>query len=427
MRRMLSMFKVQVIQTIRDRGELVSILVLPLALTWVFGVAFGGDIYQQPMVVLWLDGDTGVYAEEIRYIAEAEESIEIEDAVEAEVVEKLDSGEAGMAVRVPEGFSDDLEAGGQATIEMVIPPDSQTGQVAVEILQGAVARVSANVEAARVTVDAMGSVTSMLPPGFESDNYTAPEEPTFADVYETADAYWEPDPPVEVSGIQVTESAERGDAVHGAKQRSVLGRVHADVRAVRLLRFCAGDSRGARAGHAPAIAGDSGVEAGHSRRQVVWHIGVGAIEAFILIGFGALGFGVPWGSNPAAVDPADDGICALGWRPRAAGHGYRSDWKSTLSGRSCDRDGARDARWLLLADRDHGTGDADHREIHSYGLGDVGPARCRRAQPGARGRAAPHGDPIRYGRRLLRCRPGLPQDRLGRPGTLNPRVLRSRR
>ena len=114
MARMLAMFRIQVIQTVRDRGELVSILVLPLLLTWVFGVAFGSQGADRPVEVLWLDGDTGLHAEHIKTIAAEEPSITLVDATREEAEVALDEGTAALAVFVPEGFSDEVAAGGSA-------------------------------------------------------------------------------------------------------------------------------------------------------------------------------------------------------------------------------------------------------------------------------------------------------------------------
>lgn len=300
MRRMLSMFKVQVLQTVRDRGEIISILVLPLLLTWVFGVAFGGDIYQKPVTVLWIEGDTGIYAEDIRAIAEGEASIAIEDATEAEAINKLDSGEAGAAVRVPEGFSDDIKAGRSASVEIVVPPDSQTGQAAAEIVQGAIARVSANVEAARRTIDALDSAREMIPPELSSSSANA-SVPTFGTIYDTADSLWEPDPPVTVTGEQVVSSNERGDTVMAAS--NVQYSIGFTLMFVLFVSF----------GSAQGILEER--EQGTLRRLLVTPtsksvilggkslgiVGVGGMEALILVGFGALVFGVPWGSEPLAV------------------------------------------------------------------------------------------------------------------------------
>lgn len=310
MRRMLSMFKVQLLQTVRDRGELVSILVLPLALTWVFGVAFGSDVYQQPVNVLWIEGDTGTYAEEIRSIADQEDSIAIVDATEAEASEKLDAGEAGLAVRIPAGFSANLEAGNQVSVELIVPPDSSTGQAAAEIVQGAVARVSANAEAAQVTADALTQVAGhsptvpdsttgrtilVPPPGF------VPPPPGFSAIYETADSFWEPDPPVGVAGQQVVASAERGDTTMAPS--NVQYSVGFTLMFVLFVSF----------GSAQGILEER--EQGTLRRLLVTPaskpvilggksfgiVGIGVLEALILIGFGAVLFGVPWGSTPLAV------------------------------------------------------------------------------------------------------------------------------
>lgn len=291
--KMLSMLKIQVLQTVRDRGELISILVLPLLLTYVFGVAFGSQGAEGPVRVLWLDGDSSVYAQEIRSIAATEPSIEIEDATQDQAEERLDSGEAGVAVRIPVGFGDDLEAGTAATVELIVPPDSQRGQAAAEIVQGAIARVSANAEAAHISVAAVSDLAAQT--GAQVG------EIEFADAYDVADSYWEPDPPVGVTGEQVVASDVRGDEVFAAS--NIHYSVGFTLMFVLFVSF----------GSAQGILEER--EQGTLRRLLVTPasrpiilggkslgiIGVASMEALILIGVGALVFGVPWGSDPLAV------------------------------------------------------------------------------------------------------------------------------
>lgn len=291
--KILSMLKIQVLQTVRDRGELISILVLPLLLTYVFGVAFGSQGTEGPVRVLWLEGDSSVYAQEIRSIAAREPSIEIEDATQEQAEERLDSGEAGVAVRVPAGFGDDLEAGTAATVELIVPPDSQRGQAAAEIVQGAIARVSANAEAAHISVAVINDLAAQT---------GAPiPEGSFAEAYEVADSYWEPDPPVGVTGEQVVASDVRGDEVFAAS--NIHYSVGFTLMFVLFVSF----------GSAQGILEER--EQGTLRRLLVTPvsrpiilggkslgiIGVASMEALILIGVGSLVFGVPWGSDPLAV------------------------------------------------------------------------------------------------------------------------------
>jgi len=125
--------------------------------------------------------------------------------------------------------------------------------------------------------------------------------PTFAQAYETADALWEPQAPVGVVGEAVVASDERGDTVLAESN------IHYSVGfTLMFVIFVAFSS-------AQGILEER--EQGTLRRLLstpasrpiilggksLSIVGVGVLEALMLIGFGSLVFGVPWGSDPLAV------------------------------------------------------------------------------------------------------------------------------
>ncbi|MDP2232328.1 MAG: ABC transporter permease, partial [Actinomycetota bacterium] len=231
MRRMLAMLRVSVIQILRDRSELISIVVLPLVLTYVFGVAFGAQGADRPIAVLWLEGDTSAYAAQIRELVDTEAAVEVVEVTRAEADKKFADGDATIAVRAPKGFGAAIEAGEAAAVEVEQAPGSTGGTVALEVVQGAVARVSADVQAARVTAQVWPKQLPSDPSDYilstpanrhpigrpgQSPVPQLGDLPSFDDLYNTADSFWEPDPPIGVSGMAVVASDVRGDNVLAA-------------------------------------------------------------------------------------------------------------------------------------------------------------------------------------------------------------------
>jgi len=312
MRRMLAMLQVSVIQILRDRGELVSIVFLPLLLTYVFGVAFGSSGSERPIAVLWLEGDTSAYATQIRTLIDDEASVEIVEVTRAEADKKLADGDASIVVRVPEGFGSEIDGGKNAAVEVEQAPDSNRAMAALEVVQGAVARVSADVQAARITAEVWpgGEVHDIRPtPGVAPDlsKFTpaafAPlgDPPAFAELYDSADGFWEPEPPIGVTGTKVTSSEVRGDNVLAASN------VHYSVGfTVMFVMFMAFGSAGGileerEQGTLRRLLVTPSTRAHILGGKVLGVIGTSTIEATILVGLGALAFAVPWGRDPLAL------------------------------------------------------------------------------------------------------------------------------
>ncbi|MDP2181069.1 MAG: ABC transporter permease [Actinomycetota bacterium] len=308
MRRMFAMLRVSVIQVLRDRGELVSIVVLPLLLTYVFGVAFGSQGAERPVLVMWLDGDTSRYAQQIENLVAEDPSIDVERSTPELAEEKLDKGEAALIVRIPGGFGTALETGRKGTVEVTQDPSSQRATGAREVVQGAAARVGAGAQAATVAAGVLRDLAEVQlarrrggPPGMEATPTPAAVPPSFATAYDIADGFWEPDPPIGVAGVQVTSSEVRGDSVLATS--NIQYSVGFTLMFVLFMAF----------GSAGGILEER--EQGTLRRllvtpssraqilggKILGVIGTSTIEALILVGLGAVAFSVPWGRDPLAL------------------------------------------------------------------------------------------------------------------------------
>jgi len=294
------MLRLSFLQTIRDRSELVSMIVLPVALTWVFGLAFGSGGVIGDTQVLWVEGgDSSVYALQIREVMDDQATIEITDASAVDAQEKIEADEVSLVVFIPEGFGEALEGGEQATIEVTRNLDSGRATSAMEALQGVVTRVSTNVQAASWVAEYEGAT-----PRVDGDIVWYPETDlglTFAQAYDIADSFWEPAPPVAVSAVTVTRAEVRGDAVQA--EGNVQYSVGFTVMFVMFMAF----------GSAGGILEER--EQGTLRRllvvpaskpvilggKVAGVIASSTLEAVILVGLGAVAFAVPWGNNLPAL------------------------------------------------------------------------------------------------------------------------------
>lgn len=281
-RKILALAWLNALQLLRNPGEVVGVLVLPLALTMLFGSAYSGA-GEKPMSVLLVDEDSTVYSAQVGTLLDAEESFETSAVTRAQAEDLIAKGEASVAVLVPAGFQDALKGNG-AEIEVLRDPASESSFAVISVVQGVAMRMSGDVQAAKVVVGAM-------PPGSVS----------FDTIYYTADAKWEPKPPVYAQGETVIASEVRGDSV--LAEGATLSSIGFTVWFILFMTF----------GSAGGILEER--EQGTLRRMLVAPISRGTIvsgkivgivlaasvQALVLVGVGALAFGVPWGRDPLAV------------------------------------------------------------------------------------------------------------------------------
>lgn len=282
MRKILALAWLNALQLMRNPAELVGVLVLPLALTMLFGSAFsGGD--SKPMSVLLVDEDATPYSAQVGRLLDAEESFETSVVTRAQAEDLIAKGDASVAVLVPEGFDAALKGDG-AEIEVLRDPASESSFAVISVVQGVAMRMSGNAQTAEIVV-------SMAPTGTVS----------FDTVYDAADAKWDPRPPIYAKGETVVASEVRGDSV--LAEGATLSSIGFTVWFILFMTF----------GTAGGILEER--EQGTLRRLLVAPLSRGtimsgkivgivlatAVQALVLVGVGAFAFGVPWGRDPLAV------------------------------------------------------------------------------------------------------------------------------
>jgi len=283
MRRILGMAGLNLTQIFRDRSELVSVIVLPLMLTWVFGAAFGGGGGGRAMSVPVADLDRTVYSERVMVAIDEAGGSDAMRVNEYAARQLVADGQASIAVIVPEGFGQRIEDDEHARIYVVRDPGSANAQAIVQIVEGAATRIAANAEASRIAAGALGGTTP------------------FGDLFVYADDLWSPDPPVGVESRYVAASTARANELQAPPNTQYslgftvffimmvalgsAGGILEEREIGTLRRLLAAPLR-----RAEILAGKTlGVAL------------VATFEATLLVGFGALVFGVPWGTDPAAV------------------------------------------------------------------------------------------------------------------------------
>lgn len=291
MKRIFAIASLNLMQLFRDRSELIGTLALPLLLTWVFGSAFGSGAAAK-LTVPVADMDRSIYAEQIVSAVDEPDGFVIARVTPAEAYRRVREGDAPVAVVIPRGFAEDVEHNRGAQIETVRNPGSTEAQAVVEVVTGAANRIAADAKAARVTATVLANGNGGTYPS---------NAPDFRELYAEADSFWSPDPPVGIVTRTMTASAMRASEMKASSTTqyslgftvffvlmvalSGAGGIMEERELGTLRRLLATpSSRG------QIIAGKVGGVAS-----------IASFEAAVLVGFGALIFGVPWGNSPAAV------------------------------------------------------------------------------------------------------------------------------
>jgi ABC-2 type transport system permease protein len=246
----------------------------------LFGSVFGAG-GSSAVRVFFVDEDDSAYSARVGALIDAEESFEVEEMTRSEAEETIASGDGSVAVIVPRGFGDGLAAG-EAEIQVLRHPASESAFAVQSVVQGIATRMSGSAAIARIAT-------------------AAPSGAGFDEVYQRVDAGWEPQPPVYAEGRTVVASEVRGDSVlpEGSAQSSI----GFTVWFILFMTF----------GSAGGIVEER--EQGTLRRLLVAPVGRATVltgkvagtvlaataQALVLVTVGALAFGVPWGRDPAGV------------------------------------------------------------------------------------------------------------------------------
>lgn len=290
LRKIGTLTRLNLLELFHDRTGLITLIVLPIMLTFMFGTVLGGG--ERKVAVAFADLDGSTYSRQVvEGLAEGSYSVRRVDEVTARLM--ASSGEVAASVIVPKSFGADVLGGVDTTVTIVQDPRSNAALAVVEGVKGSVERVSANASTVRSVQGAFRDAGT---------GSGIPQSPPPADaVYSYADRLWTPDPPVSVKAVTVSASKVRGSSTQAAGfQQYSLGFTLMFMLFMGLGSaggFLDERERGTLARLLTTPTGKSTLVLG---KLVGIYVTV-IFEAAVMVGFGAFVFGVPWGDDPLGV------------------------------------------------------------------------------------------------------------------------------
>jgi len=278
------------VQVLRDRTGLLTLVLVPLMLTFVFGSQTGGG--ERRVTVAVADLDRTSISRDVIAVLDARSYLVVTVGDQAARA-MASSGEAAAAVVVPKGFAADVLGGVDTKVAVVKDPRSTSAVAVVQAVGSRLQRIAANASTIRVVQDAF------LDAATATGAKQAPPAP--ADVYTYADRLWSLDPPLSVSEVPVTAAKVRGASTEpsGFQQYS-LGFT------LMFMLFMGLDSAGGfleerEQGTLSRLLATPTSKAELVAGKVVGIYATVMFEAVIMVGFGAFVFRVPWGNDPLGV------------------------------------------------------------------------------------------------------------------------------
>lgn len=288
--KILTLAWLNLIQVLKDRTGLGVLVVLPVMLTFLFGTAMGGGERKVAVAIADLDGSA--YSKEVAAaLPTASYALRAVDEKTARAM--TSSGEVAAAVIIPAKFGADLLGGVDTTVAVIKDPRSTAAIAIVQTVDGRVKRLAANAAVIRIVGAAYRDAGRMSGSPLAA--------PTPADIYTYADRLWKPEPPLSVHEEPVTASKVRGAATQamGFQQYS-LGYT------LMFMMFMGLGAAGGfleerEQGTLSRLLTTPTSKALLVTGKVVGIYATVVLQATILIGAGALLFGVPWGQDPLSV------------------------------------------------------------------------------------------------------------------------------
>lgn len=290
MNRILNLAWLNLMQVLKDRTGLLTLIFVPLMLTFLFGTVMGGGESRIAVAVTDLDGT----AQSREVVAALDErSYQVTKKGEEQATAMASSGEAAAAVIIPRGFASDVLGGVDTKVRVLKDPRSTSSIAIVQAVSGRVERIAANAVTIRIVQQAFRDAS-----GATGAHYATPPP---SDIYAYADRIWSPDPPLSVSDVPVTASKVRGSATQamGFQQYSM-------GFTLMFMMFMGLGSAGGFLEEREQGTLARLLTTPTTRSELVAGKVLGIyvtvlFEAAIMVGFGAFAFGVPWGDDPLGV------------------------------------------------------------------------------------------------------------------------------
>jgi ABC-2 type transport system permease protein len=283
--------KVFMIEMARDKSTWLTLILLPIGLTFLMGAAFGGDSAQPKVKLALADLDGSAYSEQFVDKLKEDKSFSITTHVELKARDLVKTGKSTAAVIIPKGYGAALRDGSQIKIEIINLAGDTNGPALQEIIGGLANRYNTDSAAALLTVKQLEKYGRLLPGSADM---------VWEEVFAEADNKWDP-PPVEIVSKELKASEVRGKKTlaFGFRQAS-LGF------AVTFLLFLLveGGASILEERHKNTLPRLLSTPTGRSTILGGKIMGLclsGAIQALILIAAGVFIFKVDWGKDPVPL------------------------------------------------------------------------------------------------------------------------------
>ncbi|HEY67015.1 MAG TPA: ABC transporter permease, partial [Thermoflexia bacterium] len=154
---------------LKDRMAVIWMVVLPLGMTTIMGLVFGGFGRESEAVVIDLpvvDQDGGEMAAVVLDILSQTESLHVETEYNEETARQLvsDGKRAGVVI-IPQGFSDAITSGRPTALELIVAPGGQTAP----LLEGMVRGVASTFSSVQTTVEVVISEVQRATGSYDLD------------------------------------------------------------------------------------------------------------------------------------------------------------------------------------------------------------------------------------------------------------------
>lgn len=290
MRTIANLAWLNLLQVLKDRTGLLTLVLVPLMLTFLFGTILGGG--ERRVVVAVADLDRTAYSAQVASGLDAR-SYDVRRTSEDRARKMTASGEAAAAVIIPKGLGDDVLGGVNTTVTVVTDPRSTAALAVVQAVTGRVQRVAANAETISVVRSAFRDASAV------SGSALVPPAPDA--VYAYADRMWSPTPP-----LSVVESAVTATRVRGSGTGAIGFEQYSLGFTLMFMLFMGMGSAGGflderEQGTLARLLTTPSSTTALVMGKVAGIYATVLLEAAIMIGFGAFVFHVPWGDDPLSV------------------------------------------------------------------------------------------------------------------------------
>lgn len=194
--------KLMLLEAVRDRSIWIQMIAVPILLTTVMGLAFGGSGNgPKKVALLAVDQDGSTYSKMVIARLRQDKVFKIETSDEAKARDQVKKGTVAGAILISNGYGAGLAAGERVDLKVINQAGSSNAPALQQIVSGLASRYSADAFAAAQTVKSLTERQRLTPGG---------EQTAWEEAFEAADKAWDSQP-VKVDAKTVVASSVRGN------------------------------------------------------------------------------------------------------------------------------------------------------------------------------------------------------------------------